>query len=154
VALIEMLRGLGRRVATLPNSVKATLLVFAIVALAHPGSRRWIADRCADVATAIAPAWDTLADILTAVVTMHNESRSAADAYLAMAASLVRPKHVPLRRRRTLTRRRRARLQKATNPSRDSGKSASVERFFTTARRVTSRVVEVLDHRRAGDRHV
>ena len=127
VALIELLRGVGRRVAALPNSVKATLLVSAIVALAHPGSRRWIADRCADVAAAIAPAWDTLADILTAVATMHNESRSAADAHLSMAVGLVRPKQVPLRSRRTLTRRRRARLQKATNSSRDSGKSASVE---------------------------
>jgi hypothetical protein len=103
---LELLRGVARVLAALPNSAKAILLVGAVVALTHPGSRKWITERCADVGVAIAPGWDALTGALAAAATLHHESRLAADGHLAIAMGLVRPRPVATPVRRTRTRRR------------------------------------------------
>src|ERR1700676_1291984 len=45
----------GKGLAALPPPVKALLIAVGIIALAHPGSRRWLAERCVDVGGVVVP---------------------------------------------------------------------------------------------------
>ena len=46
---------IGKGLAALPPPVKALLIAVGIIALAHPGSRRWLAERCVDVGGVVVP---------------------------------------------------------------------------------------------------
>jgi len=48
MALVDLLRGMGRALIALPTELKTLLLVGGIVVVLHPECPRWIAERCID----------------------------------------------------------------------------------------------------------
>jgi hypothetical protein len=106
MALVDLLRRMGRAFGALPDAVKALLLLGGAVALLHPGSRRWIADRFADACTAMGPAWQGFTQLITMLAATSSEAQYQATVYLQAAASATRRK-----RSRSLVRPRRTRAR-------------------------------------------
>jgi hypothetical protein len=100
MALAGALRGIANKVAALPPAVKAVLIAAGIIALAHPESRRWIGERCVDVGVALSSTWQSMSEIVGKLAALDNSAQLAANASLAIASGLVKPKPVLLRRRR------------------------------------------------------
>jgi|GEM_PF-1570590 len=92
MALAELFGKIGRSIAALPNPVKVMLLIAAIFVLLHSGSRKWIAERCSDIGSVIAPMWDDLSELLLMAAKMHVDSLAQANSHLAVATSAARPK--------------------------------------------------------------
>jgi predicted nucleic acid-binding protein len=118
MALVDLLRSITRAFATLPNPIKALLLIGGAIALLHPASRRWLADRCADACTMIEPAARGVMECVTALAATSAAAESRASAHLVEATRAVRPKRnsigvAPRARRR----RSRARVPSATSTS-------------------------------------
>jgi hypothetical protein len=104
-----ILRGIGKGVAALPPQIKALLVVSAAVALAHPDSRRWLVERCANVGAILAAAGQSLVEIVAQLVAMESDAQLKAGGYLATASSLIRPQKRAVGRVRRVARIRRMR---------------------------------------------
>jgi hypothetical protein len=89
--------------------MKMLLVASAVIALAHPDSRRWLVERCVDFVAILAVAGQSLIGIVAQLVAMDNEAQSKAGEYLATASSLIKPKKRFVRRQRRVARVRRVR---------------------------------------------
>jgi hypothetical protein len=125
VILSGVLRGIGKGVAALPPSVKALLVAIGLVALAHPGSRQWLVERCVDVGAALASAGSSLIEMVSLLMAMDREADAKAREHLISASSLVKPKTRWARRQRRVTRARRVRPAGAIAPTRPGVYSSS-----------------------------
>jgi predicted nucleic acid-binding protein len=83
--LVEMLRGVGKGVGKLPNGLKLAILIGLVVVIAHPGARKWVAERLRVLVTAIDPLLSGVHDILVEGAKLSQENRLAAAAHLIEA---------------------------------------------------------------------
>ena len=109
--LDAVLRGVVRGIAALPAPMKTLLIASAVIALAHPDSRRWLVERCVDLGAILAAASQSLIEIVAQLMAMDKEAQSKAGEYLATASSLIKPQRRFVRRQRRVARGRRVRMK-------------------------------------------
>jgi hypothetical protein len=86
-----LLCSIGKGVAALPRAVKALFVAAAIVALAHPDSRRWLVNRSVDVRGALTSAGQSLIELVGLLIALDSEAHAKANEYLATVSSMVKP---------------------------------------------------------------
>lgn len=111
--IVDLLRRLTRLFSALPDPIKALIILGAAVALMHPDSRRWIADRCTDAYSAMQPTLNGLAQLITTLANTNAEAKSRASFHLQQATAAVRPKRTAVVVKPRAQRRRRVRFATA-----------------------------------------
>lgn len=92
VVALDLARRIVKAFATLPDVVKAALVLGGIFALAHPDSRKWIMDRSTEAGDLIGAAWHEIMQLVKTLSTASTEAQHEAALHLGDAMKAVRPK--------------------------------------------------------------
>lgn len=92
LALMDLLRSMVRIFGALPDAVKVLVIVGGAIALLHPGSRKWLADRCADAWITMEPALNGLTQLITTLAATGTAAETQAFIHLQEATRVIRPK--------------------------------------------------------------
>lgn len=92
MTVTEALRSLARGFVKLPEPVKAMIIFGGMIAVLHPGSRRWISERCAGASLAIAPAWQALMQVASELSATSAAAEAQALRQLSEMNKAIRPR--------------------------------------------------------------